>query len=439
MSAQQRQQDIASRIHILSIQLSLTHLTNIYDVAFQLLRGTISNPPPSAIPLSTLSYPAYQGVRIPRLDALVLNAGIGGWTHLDWLGFTKKALLKGWVEAVTFADYKIATVGKTISALSLSEQNIIVSDVTADADTTLKTKQKTMALASKVNDEQLGEVFAANVFGHYIFVHEVMPLLARTPDSVAAGVPVARIIWQSSIEPLAHHLVPTDIQGLCTSTPYESTKRLTDVLALSSHLPSVRNKAAASYFVPPSWPEEEENHDNNNKVEKTVPPNLFVAHPGVLVTTIFPLPRILHFFYWLGLLLARWLGSPWHTCEPYIAAFASVWLILETEDGLTARQAKRSKWGSATDRFGRAACKRSEVALWGWEGKAEDFSGVAAATDDKEEEGILGRQVGRWSGAKATTKEDIEEFEILGQWCWSEMEQLRLVWDARIKGAKKNV
>ena len=56
------------------------------DTARRLVHGTISNPPPSP---SSSSKGDLEDVRIPRLDAVIFNAGFGGWTGLDWVALAR--------------------------------------------------------------------------------------------------------------------------------------------------------------------------------------------------------------------------------------------------------------------------------------------------------------------------------------------------------------
>ncbi|KAJ2893872.1 hypothetical protein MKZ38_008139 [Zalerion maritima] len=384
------------RVHLLSIQLDLCDLENIYGLADTLVNGVISNPP--EIPATKYSYPPYSAVRLSRIDSVILNAGIGGWTSLDWFGMVRMLCRSGLTETTTFPDYKISAVGKTTRGL--------------------KTRPTGADPAS--GKTVLGEVFMANVFGHYVFAHEILPLLTRMDGSDDVTPRHARIIWQSSIEAMGYHLDPSDLQGLKAREPYESTKRLTDVLALTSNLPSVQRRCQ-SYFAPPP-------RADGSRVR---PVKMYVAHPGIVVTTIFPLHWFLMFWYRFIMYVVRWVGSPWHTVVGYAAAVASVWLALESDSILDETRADRSKWGSACDRMGIDCCKRTEVMGWGWEGKVQDSTNET----DREKRRILRRDLGRWSGSKDVTKEKLQEFKVLGADCWSEMESLRLEWDARVKGA----
>ena len=422
------------------------------------MQGVISNPP--SIPRTKLRYANYDNVSITRLDSLILNAGIGGWTSLNWLGFAKMLIRDGLVEATTFPDYKLAEMGKTLSWAEVAPRRWAAAGSgggprragdagDAWSDQTTKTVEK---IIEEETVSILGEVFTANVFGHYVFAHEILPLTMRPGvrlenkeggDHIDGPIPRARIIWQSSIEPMAHHLDPADIQGLNTHEPYESSKRLTDVLALSHDLSSVKVKSRSFFSIRPSpssrtFEVQEENAPDNIHVAGDTsaasslakPPRMLVAHPGIVVTTIFPLHWFFTFWYRLITYLARLAGSPWHTCAPYLAAWSSVWLALEADAILDYVGAEKSKWGSACDRWGKVYCKRSEVGWWGWEGKVvedidDDWGGNVVR--------VMRKKSGRWSGSKNVTREELDEFEVLGARCWDEMERLRREWDGRVR------
>jgi 3-keto steroid reductase len=143
---------------------------------------------------------------LPKLDAIVLNAGLGGWTGINW----PKAIwgvMTDLVHEVSWPSFKIAPAG-----------------MVTDPQTALGDDK----------EPRLGAVFCANVFGHYMLAHNVMPLL-RHPDQLHGP---GRVIWVSSLEATVKYLDVDDIQGLRTLAPYESSKALSDILALTADLPS---------------------------------------------------------------------------------------------------------------------------------------------------------------------------------------------------------
>jgi 3-keto steroid reductase len=135
--------------------------------------------------------------------------------------------------------------------------------------------------------------------------------------------------------------------------------------------------------------------------------------------------------------LARWLGSPWHPISSYSGACAPVWLGLADQSTLDALEGhaegakeaatswKKGKWGSATDFWGEARVRRTEVGGWGWSGSPEEPGKAGYET-----------RTGRLTGAQDLTKESREDFESLGRQCWAAMEALRLQWEA-ILGVRK--
>jgi 3-keto steroid reductase len=370
------------RIHLLSIQLDLCNLPSIKKAADQLVNGTLTNPSADE------AFQSIVDVRIPRLDAIILNAGIGGWSGLDWPSLAHNFLTKGIVQATTFPTYKAGIPGLRVNPIPKSK---------ADEETS----------------PMLGEVFCANVFGHYLFAHAVLPLLSREPSS---AVPPGRIIWEGSVEPTLRCLSLDDFQGLKGKGAYESSKRLTDVLALTSSLPSVKPYSSGYLSLPA--PEK----------QRATPPRIYLAHPGVVVSTLFPLNAFLFFWYRMVMYLSRLLGSPWHTVTAYNGAGAMVWLALATDDELAAKGGQNVKWGSSCDRCGNTGLKKTEVEGWGWEGKVEDRD--ALAEDDST--GVLRKMVGRRSDAVDLTEEKRAQFEELGVHCWKEMERLRAEWEARM-------
>lgn len=376
--------DTTRRIHILSVQLDLCNLPSIQNAAQQLVNGTLSSPCDDGY------FEPLVDVEIPRLDALIFNAGIGGWTGLNWWLVIHHVLTEGVVQATTWPIFKAATAGCTVNPLPKLK----------DADDSTTTPV-------------LGEVFCANVFGHYFFAHALLPLLSRSQDS---SMPPGRIIWESSVEAVWDSFSLADFQAIKTDAAYESSKRLTDILALTSNLPAAR-PYSSTYLSP-------------GRSSTATPPKIYLTHPGVVVSSLFPLNAFLFFWYRVALYLARLLGSPWHPVTAYKGACAPVWLALQDQAALDALRADRVKWGTSTDRWGREAPKKTEVEGWGWEGRVEDRAALAAKDRAA---GVLGNLVGRKRRARDLTEEKREKFEELGAECWREMEELRKEWDTRMR------
>lgn len=322
-------------------------------------------------------------VKIPRLDAVIFNAGIGGWYGLNWPKLIHNILTKGLIQATTYPTFKGSVGGHLVKPLANTK--------------------------SKAANETMGEVFCANVFGHYMFAHSLVPLLQRTSED-AKTINPGRIIWESSVEPIWKNFSLDDFQAIKNPAAYESSKRLTDILAISASLPACQPFVKDFLSVAPSSTKEK---------DTIVPPKQYLAHPGIVSTTIFPLGAFLFFWYKVVLYLVRWLGSPWHCVTSYNGALSPVWLALEQQEALDAAKAERSKWGSAINRMGRQRAKKDEVEGWGWDGKVEPPS-------------VTRRITGRRPDAVDLTEERRIEFEALGAECWKEMERLRKEWESRL-------
>ncbi|TQV98103.1 hypothetical protein V2A60_006209 [Cordyceps javanica] len=393
-AASYRWQDTVGRIHILSLCLDLCDLKGLYKFAETLCTGTVSNP-------DGLDGEYLKNVRIPRLDSVVYNAAYGGWEGVNWGGAIKSFFVKGLLETATYPDFKNA-----LPTCTLNERS------------SYGYPEKPL----------LGEVFTACTFGHYCLTHKLKPLLTRRQDSVLAP---GRIIWSSSVEAHRKTFAIDDVQCFTRPEAYESAKRLTDILCLTNTLPHVQPHArvllgAAGGHREPHSDSETEVEDGsgsiNDKSAALVSPKMYVTHPGIVASTLFPLPAFLFWLYELALMLCRWCGSPWHTETGYRGAYAPVWLTMQEQPTLDELGAERIKWGSAYDRAGYSFVKPTEVEDWGWSGAVED-----PADDDTS--GSLNKRCGRRLGAQAVTREQLLEFEDLGAKCWQEMERMRRQWE----------
>ncbi|RIB02154.1 hypothetical protein C2G38_2125880 [Gigaspora rosea] len=125
-----------------------------------------------------------------RIDLLFCNAGILSCEYLDWwnaiyLGFTSPISL-------------------------LTESKIVAQPI----------GNKTI--------EGLGETFACNVFGHYVMVRQLEDLLSISGD--------ARIIWTSSDACNKDYFNFADYQCIEGTNPYESSKYITDMIAIALNI-----------------------------------------------------------------------------------------------------------------------------------------------------------------------------------------------------------
>lgn len=352
---------------------------------------------------------------------MILNAGVGGWKGWNW-PVAIWGVLTNMPASVTWPTYKLGYVGRvTRSQLSSTRQETRSSD-SASKSIAESTTQET--------EPALGETFTANVFGHYMLVHQLSPLLSSRSARPSDTAQHSRIIWVSSIEAYAHSFQLSDLQGLRDQTSYESSKRLTDLLVLTSTLPSTQRHVSS--FLPPPQSD-----------PSTAPPTQYLCHPGICATSIAGLPWLLKLSMIATFYIARLLQSPWHTISPYLGAVSVVWLALSPESyllGLESEDAdqspasrqsawssapgmNKSKWGSSTDISGNERVIRTEVEGWGW-------AGVVGQMPD----GGMRINGGREPGAKMLGREDREGFEELGALAWGAMETLRTEWMERLRG-----
>lgn len=330
---------------------------------------------------------------LPHLNSIVLNAGIGGWTGFNWFTVVWKVLTQI-RQATTWPTFKLGAVG-------------------------LVTKPQFPQDRSPDREEPvLGEVFCANVFGHYMLVHWLMPLLRACPSDSPG-----KIIWTTSIEASRHHYNPEDHQGLRTDAAYENSKRLTDSLALTADGQPSTADSVKEYTTSPV----------STRAGITRPdlcePVFHLAHPGICATTIVDVYFFVFPFYVLGLYLARWCGSVWANVTSYKGAFAFSWLALATPAEIKSMALETAgsnegkiKWGSSTVWWGKTSAKPSEVEGWGVNGTGEPFK-----------DSWWAGHVGRKSGAKDATPEDVEDFISTGAIAWKQMETLRKEWETRIE------
>ena len=328
---------------------------------------------------------------LSHLDAIVLNAGIGAWSGLNW-PLCLWTVLTGIRQATTWPTFKLGFVG-------------------------LVTKPQFPEETPTREEPLLGEVFCANVFGHYMLAHWLMPLLqACSPESPG------KIIWSSSIEVDRHHYNPDDHQGLRSDAAYEASKRLTDYLALTAQEP-----AAASQVKSFTTPSDSMRPDRRRPQQSD--PVSYVVQPGICTTTIISLYWIIHECYRLGIYLARWCGGPWSNVTSYLGAAAHAWLVLTSPAEINTRGAEAAgelggpcKWGSACDRLGRSSVRVTDVPGWGINGTGKPFK-----------DRWWGGRLGRKTGSLDATKEDVEEFVAEGVEVWKKMEATRQDWEARIE------
>lgn len=374
------------RVHFVWVSADLCKLRSVYDLATQLRTGTVAV--------------GDQQVRIPRLDVVILNAGMGGWLGIDWLRIWWR-LATNLIEETTYPTFRISGPAKLLGKQFRVE---------AHHD------KPARVLPQHIEDEEeppLGEVFCANAFGHYILCHELMPLLRlSTRDSGRGG----KIIFIGSIDGLAKYFDIEDIQGLAAreeGDAYGSSKRLFDYMVMTSQSASTRRYTQSFYDHPAVA-------DKN-----AAPPTLYLAHPGIFGSDILPTHVVLACMWTLLSYLIRILGSPWHVVTSYSAATAPTWVALTDDEVLEDMGGSSIKWGSSVDRRGEERVKMTEIEGWGWNGQTGAKAQLHGLSSGE-------KRLGRRRNAVDVTQKELVEFEETGIEVWRQMEELRNDWDRRL-------
>ncbi|CAL8343681.1 unnamed protein product [Merluccius merluccius] len=214
--------------------------------------------------------------RYPRVDHLYLNAGIMPNPKVDI-----KAFFKG-----------------------LFSSNVINMFATAEG---LLTQQ------DHLNSDGLQEVFATNLFGHFLLVRELEPLLGQE------GHP-SKVVWTSSSNALRSAFSLEDFQHRSGTEPYSSSKYASDLVSLALN----RHHNAQGLFSS-------------------------VICPGLVMTNL--TYGILPSFFWSLLMPIMWfirMFTNTLTLTPYNGAEALNWLFLQKPESLDSR----AKYHSLTSGLG---------------------------------------------------------------------------------------
>ncbi|KAM5203339.1 3-keto-steroid reductase/17-beta-hydroxysteroid dehydrogenase 7 isoform 1-T3 [Hipposideros larvatus] len=215
-------------------------------------------------------------LRFQRLDCVYLNAGIMPNPHLN-----VRALFSG-----IFSR-------KAIHMFSTAEGLLTQDD--------------------KVTADGLQEVFATNVFGHFILIQELEPLLGHSDSP-------SRLIWTSSRNARKSNFSLEDFQHSRGQEPYSSSKYALDLLSVALN----RNFSQRGLYSS-------------------------VACPGTMLTNL--TYGILPPFLWTLMMPIIWLlrfFANAFTLTPYNGAEALVWLFHQKPESLN----PLSKYLSATTGLG---------------------------------------------------------------------------------------
>ncbi|KAK3707941.1 3-keto-steroid reductase [Vermiconidia calcicola] len=316
-----------------------------------------------------------------HLDAVVWNAGVAGWTGINWLKAAWEILTR-FSQATTYPHFMGCDVGALTKRQVGGYGNVHM-----------------------FPEPRLGQVFCANVFGHYMLTHWLSPLMGAE----------SRVVWISSLSATPDLFSLEDIQAIEAEMAYESSKRLTDLLVLTAELPSTQSYTRPFFNQPPS-------RATSTKPDSARAPQMYITHPGVVATSIADLNAFLAFGMIAFMYIARWIGSPWHPITPYKGAVSAAFAVLAPPSQLSDLEARegKGKWGSAADVFGDERVVRTEIEGWGFGGEPGSPAPSGSISSRRRE----------YKGP--ATKDSREEFEEAGRRCWREMEELRVEWEKRL-------
>ena len=281
---------------------------------------------------------------------------------IDWVMAAKRVPI-AFIEELNYGSFRMQSVGEMTSGHSKLTNG---GGATTAVEAGEEVKEIIDGKAGGAEDNELGAIFCANVFGHYYLLHEIMPLLHTPVDSGSDSISRrSRIVWIGSITSKTNSPFDVeDLQGLRSKLCYDSSKRLTEVLVQGSRLPL---RAVDSYnaIEPASrihMQKEGEDIDSQHTKGKSVPPVHLIAHPGVINSTFVALHPIMGALWLFAMYLARFLGSIWQNIAPYNGAAAPVF-VATTED---LDSVVGTKYGSSCDRWGRVKVLNTPITD-GWQ------------------------------------------------------------------------
>ncbi|XP_045907422.1 3-keto-steroid reductase/17-beta-hydroxysteroid dehydrogenase 7-like [Micropterus dolomieu] len=245
-------------------------LTSHTDAHVDLLQLDVGSVP------SVLAAAQEVKARYSRIDCLYLNAGIMPNPQVD-----VKAFFRG-----------------------LFSRNVINMFATAEG---ILTQQ------DRLNSDGLQEVFATNLFGHFLLIRELEPLLCPAGHT-------SRIVWTSSSNARRSAFSIEDMQHKNGTEPYSSSKYASDLLSLALN----RHKNSQGLFSS-------------------------VICPGLVMTNL--TYGILPSFFWTLIMPIMWLiriFTNTFTLTPHNGAEALHWVFLQKPESLD----PRAKYHSLTSGLG---------------------------------------------------------------------------------------
>lgn len=223
-----------------------------------------------------------------EIHYLFLNAALGVCSGINWFEAIKE-MISNPLNAVTDPHYKVQKEGL-------------------------------------MSNDNMGLIFQANVFGPFYLMKKILPLLSKGE---------AVVIWISSLRSDPSYLPLDDLELVGSPTPYEGSKRMIDLL----HLSTFKELKAQGVYQ-------------------------YVVQPGIFVSQSFyqHLNIITYYLMMLMFYMARRWGSYWHTIDPYKAANAPVYVCTFSDRDF---ERQDIKYGSATYNDGVEHIKPEEIDEFG--------------------------------------------------------------------------
>ncbi|KAI8602306.1 hypothetical protein EDD21DRAFT_303924 [Dissophora ornata] len=183
-----------------------------------------------------------------------------------------------------------------------------------------------------LTEDGIGNVLACNVFGHYLMIKGLEDLMSKTEEDPG------RVIWTSSMTAEKGSFSNDDWQGLNSKQPYESSKWVTDLLAIRL------NEVWAGQ------------HSGNTSpklhiISIATQPGVVASGIGGLAFWIVMLRTALHY-------VVRFLGERNQTITGYHGAYSNVHAALQRP---LEKLDYRCKYGSSCGRTGQEFLKVERV------------------------------------------------------------------------------